>query len=313
MKTIVAALPGTLFGIAARRSGVVGVILLLVSDSQIASGANPKSVVLVPPFENQTKYHESISYEVGSGNRPDGPKRAYRVDRYTEAPRSLLEDGLGQIEGVTIVERQRVDALLQEAEFGRLSGLVDSEKAVRLGKLLGAHLVVMAAIVDLRDEQRNFRGYGIETRSTETLCSIRVRLLDIATGTVKFSKIVKGSKNLAESTYGGTASSDRHFAAIEDALQQLHDDAQFKRAVLGSSSAVAAGGEGEVEVEFAPKPDNCDIEINGKYVGGSPLKRRLPAGKEVKVAIRKGGYTDWEGTLVPEPGLRVTRELAPSR
>jgi len=278
------------------------------ADDPIPSGSDSrtKCVVLVPPFENQTKYHESISYEVGTGNNPNQPKRTYRVDRYTEAPRSLLEDMLGRIKGVTVVERQRVDAILQETEFGQLSGLVDSEKAIRLGKILGANVIVMAAIVDLRDEQREFHGYAIKTKNTETLCSIRIRLLNMSKGTIAFSKIVKGSKSLAKSSYGGTASSDRHFAAIEDTLRQLENDSQFKRAVFGAEAAPT--GE-QVEVEFSPKPDNCDIEIDGKYIGGSPLKRRLPAGMEVKLRISKAGHKTWEGVFVPEPGFRVTREL----
>ena len=44
-----------------------------------------------------------------------------------------------------------------------------------------------------------------------------------------------------------------------------------------------------VEVDFSPVPENCDIEIDGKYVGGSPLKRQLQAGKEYKIRISKGG------------------------
>ena len=49
----------------------------------------------------------------------------------------------------------------------------------------------------------------------------------------------------------------------------------FAAAVLGRKppTADAADGSGLIEVDFSPKPDNCDIEINGKYVGGSPLKR----------------------------------------
>src|SRR5262249_35656677 len=81
------------------------------------TGKPAKPVVLVPPFENQTKIHESISYEVATGTNPNSPKKRYAVDRFTEAPRSLFEDLLTRIEGVTVVERQRVDAMLVESEF----------------------------------------------------------------------------------------------------------------------------------------------------------------------------------------------------
>lgn len=218
---------------------------------------------------------------------------------------------LGNVEGVTITERQRVDTLLVESEFGQLSPLVDSEKAVKLAKMLGANLVVMGTIVDVREETKNFQGYGIKTANTEVLCQIRVRLLDMETGNVKFSKVVKGSKTYTKSSFGGTKSSDRHFAAIEVTLEKLGSDSQFRAAILGQkpAAAAAASADGVVEVDFAPVPENCDIEIDGKYVGGSPLKRRLQGGKEYKVRISKGGYMDWQGVIVPESGLRITREL----
>ena len=75
-----------------------------------------------------------IDYEVGTSSDPDQPRKRYiHVDRYTEAPRSILEDLLVDIDGVKVVEWQRVDALLQESQFSHNSGLVDTENAVQLG------------------------------------------------------------------------------------------------------------------------------------------------------------------------------------
>ena len=175
---------------------------LLVSGSNVpgqeSGGVTKKPVVLVPPFENQSKHHQNINYEVATGSNPDQPKRRFIIDRLTESPRSVLENMLGNIEGITIVERQRVDALLVEAEFGGLSGLVDPEKAVKLGKMLGANLIVMGTIIDLHDEVVTFQGYGIRTENTKVICQIRMRLLDIETGKVQFSKIIKGSQTYSK-------------------------------------------------------------------------------------------------------------------
>jgi hypothetical protein len=270
---------------------------------------------LVPPFENQSKQHQTINYEVGTGNDPDKPKRVFKVDRYTEAPRTLLENVLTNMDGVTIVERQRVDTLLAEAEFGRLSGLVDPEKAIQLGKLIGANLIVIGTISDLRDETKKFKGYGIATENVTVTSQLRLRVLEIETGKILFSKVVKGSRVYTKTNFGETKSSDRNFAAIEAAIEKTGEDADFRAAVQGkkrAANADAGGGE-LVEVDFSPKPDNCDIEIDGKYVGGSPLKRRLVSGKEYKVRITKTGYKEWNGAISAEAGLRITRELEPNR
>ena len=269
-----------------------------------------KPVVLVPPFENESKIHDQISFEVDAGTEDGRPKPAYMVDRLTQAPRSVLEDLLGDIDGITVVERKRVDAFL--AETGDMRALVDQEKAVKLGKLLGANVILMGTIIDIRNEKRRFKGYGIASEMMDVRCQIRVRILDIETGTVGFSKIVKGTKTYKASSYGSTNSSDRNFAAVEAALERLKDDSQFKSALFRKKADPAAA-DGLVEVEFAPKPDNCDIDIDGKYVGGSPLKRRLPSGKEAKVRIAKRGYDEWKGVIVPEDGLKITPELQSKR
>lgn len=274
------------------------------------ASAAKKPVLLVPPFENQSQVHQKVAYEVGTDQKKGRPVRVWMVDRLTAAPRSVLEDMLANIDGLTVVERQRIDAFLVETEFGAMSGLVDDEKAVKLGKLLGANLIVLGTITDIHEDTRDFQGFGVRTRTSEVKSQIRVRLLDIATGAIRFSKTLKGSKTYTQSSFGQTSSSDRASAAVEAALEKLADDEPFKAALLGKRAEATAD---LVEVEFAPKPDNCDIEIDGKYVGGSPQKRRLPAGKEVKVRIAKDGFKEWQRTISPEKGLKLTPELGPDR
>jgi hypothetical protein len=258
-----------------------------------------------------------IVYEVATNPNPNSPKRSFRVDRYTEAPRSILEDILSSIEGVSVVERQRVDALLQEAEFGRLSGLVDTEKAIKLGKLLGANFILMGSIQDVTSTTRQFSGYGIQTRNTVVRSAVRLRLVDIASGKVTYSKVTRGTAAFDASSFGGVTNSDVAYSVIEAALEQLRDDDGFKENIRGgrrlsgsrSEPVRAATRAGEVEVEFAPKPENSDVEIDGRYVGGSPLKRSFPAGAEIKIKISKAGHKPWEGRILVEPGLRITKEL----
>jgi hypothetical protein len=293
--------------------GVASMLVLsLLPVKLCAEGQRPKTV-LVPPFENLSTAKSMVTYEVATSSDPNNPKRSFRVDRYTEAPRAVLEDILGSIEGVKIVERQRLDAILLESEFGRLSGLVDPEKAVKLGKLLGADSIIMGSILDVRSTTRDFSGYGIRTRNVQVQSSLRIRVVDIATGKVTYSQIARGGSTYAASNFGGVSDSDVAYAVIEGALEQLRTDQTFKAAMVGGprTKPVPATAGGDIDIEFAPKPENSDIEIDGQYVGGSPLKRRLYAGKQVRVKISKAGYKTWEAVIMPEPGLRITRELDP--
>jgi curli biogenesis system outer membrane secretion channel CsgG len=267
-----------------------------------------RKVVLVPPFENLSKVKSMVVYEVATSSNPDNPKRLFHVDRYSEAPRAVLEDILQGIDGVTAVERTRVDAILLESEFGRLSGLVDSEKAAKMGKMLGANTIIMGSILDVASTKKSFSGYGIRTDTVVVRSSIRVRIMDIESGNLTLSKIVRGSVSYSSSNFGGVEDSDVAYSVIESTLESLRDDSEFKTAVATGQS----GGSGKltnVEVDFSPIPENSDIEIEGTYVGGSPLKKTLPAGKPVKLRIAKAGYKAWETTITPEDGMRITKEL----
>jgi len=309
-----------------RRGLLVGLALV----GMLAGGALPTSAadlsgeirdgetkVLVPPFENLSKAKAMIDYEVGTSSDPDQPKKRFiHVDRYTEAPRSVLEDLLVGIEGVKVIERQRVDAVLQESQFSHLSGLVDTEKAVRMGKMLGANVIVMGTVEDVRSEDKRFSGYGVRTENTKVTASVRLRVIDIESGDVTYSNRYKGNATFMKSQFGGTSSSDVAYQVIEAALEPLKGDDQFRQAVFAKQLARNKLGDAAMTgqaVEFAPKPDNCDLELDGNYVGGTPLKRALPVGKPVRVRITKAGFVPWEKTVVPEPGLRITPELAPDK
>jgi curli biogenesis system outer membrane secretion channel CsgG len=79
--------------------------------------------------------------------------------------------GLGQY---TVIERGMVEQVLQEQEL-QLTGAVDSETAVELGKLMGAQFVIIGSIV-----------------KTGTVYTINSRVIDVETGVVKIGENVQG-------------------------------------------------------------------------------------------------------------------------
>jgi curli biogenesis system outer membrane secretion channel CsgG len=292
---------------------LAGVALAVLATSVPANNAlqdGAKAIVLVPPFENLSKQHDWDKIDEADGTDPKKPRRQYKIDRYTEAPRALFEDAIVNTKGVSVVERKRVDTLLQEVEFGQRSGLVDAEKAIKLGKQLGANRIVIGTIANISEETKKFKGYGIQTENTVVSADLRVRMLEIQTGEVVYSKKVIGAVTYSKSTFGETKSSDRHFAAVKAAVDEISKDDKFKSALRGEKPVTEAK---QIVVEFAPKPDNCNIEIDGKYVGGSPHKEELLPGIEYKIRIAKSGYKEWTAVIVPKVGLKITPELEASK
>ncbi len=281
---------------------LMSLMILLVSGTQAQARK-----ILVPPFQNLSKAKSMISYEVATSSDPNNPKRSFRVDQYSEAPREILEDIILGIDGVEVVERQRIDSLLLEMDLGRFSGLVDVSQAVQIGKMLGADSVIMGSILYVRTRESKFSGYGIKTKNITVECSIRIRLIDIESSRVSYSKMIKGGNHYPSSSFGGIKDSDIAFSVIESTLEQLYDDDNFKQGIRGDNARNNGGT--MMDIQFIPIPDNCDIEIDGLYVGGSPLTYSLQAGKQVQIRISKPGFQVWERTIIPNPNLIVKPEL----
>jgi len=289
---------------------VVAMFLSAVKcDGAPADGA-AQPVILIPPFETASSHARGFGV---SNNANDDA-------------RGVLEDILVN-KHMKVVERQRVDAVLKEAEFSGKSTMADQEKAVKMGKMLGANVLAMGTILNVSSETQQSNGYGVRTRKTTVKASVRIRVVDIASGEISYSRVCNAQQSYDSSTNGGfgaTASSS-NFEVVKAAINQVsHDDALFSalRKVSGGS-AVAPSESGDestaskpktndektVEVSFEPTPAKCDVLIDGEYRGTTPLKLKLPV-KKMKITIRKAGFEPWEATLTPSDSVKkVNPEL----
>jgi TolB-like protein len=141
----------------------------------------------------------------------------------SEAPRSILENIIFELGG-TPVERTRLDAILKEQQFGHFSGLVDRRTAISLGKMLNARYIITGTIEKVSSETKNFSGYGIKTTQKIISTSIRIRMMDLETGEIVFSRSLQGEIPYLSSTYGSEASDNPAYEVIKEALKALYDD-----------------------------------------------------------------------------------------
>lgn len=193
--------------------------------------AEKGKVVFVSLFENLSKIKSSVSYDTGPRNDLDFRNKSMTVDRYSEIPRSLLEDTLSGW-GVKLVERQSLNKILEENQFTLLSGLVDSSTALKIGKMIGANMLICGTIIDINNKSKSFTGYGISTKTTQTICNLRVRVIDINTGGIIFSKTVKGTTSSTETSHGGEKDENEAVTSIENAIQEIAQDENFKKILL---------------------------------------------------------------------------------
>ncbi len=97
------------------------------------------------------------------------------LDPLRRALPHLLISQMHSSVGLKLVERERIQWLLDEIELSN-SGYVDQETAVRLGKLLGAHTIVLGSFMKLgKQMQLLARVVKVETGEIITVADVRGR------------------------------------------------------------------------------------------------------------------------------------------
>lgn len=188
-------------------------------------------IILVPPFENVTGVRSEIKIEKKSELDLDSHSIQVLADRYSEAPRTLLEDVLVSLPNVSVVERQQLDKLLLESQYSRTSGIVDQQYAISIGKQLGANAIAMGTIVDISTTDSVFTGYGVKTLTKTTVATVRIRIINISSGRIIFSKTIYGSDKYTTTNFGGNKRDDLAFQAIKNAMESLNSDVMFAKAI----------------------------------------------------------------------------------
>jgi hypothetical protein len=196
-----------------------------------------RPVVAVGPVENHTPAHDSLSFNQADRFR-SGPSAANRKAQATAPERicTTLEDILSRIDGIELVQHEQM-RFLQNRLKDKTDGFTPGEKIAALRNIPPASIIVLAAIVDLHDEKTEFKGYNIEMQSIETKCSLRLDVIDTASGSILFTKTLNASKTQTQSAAVTATTADAEFEAIKAALGNLENDQEFKSAVRGVRAA----------------------------------------------------------------------------
>lgn len=150
----------------------------------------------------------------------DGASREAHSKDLEEACRTMIEDAIAQ-HGGRIVERKKLDAILEETSFQENSGMVDPDSAIRIGRVLGANLLALGTVVNVDAQKKSFTGYGISTKSLVYEVSLRLRVVDVQSGEIIFSETSRGSAAETSSKYGGVQQMDGFFAALRNAIERM--------------------------------------------------------------------------------------------
>lgn len=150
----------------------------------------------------------------------------------------MLSNELGATNAFRIVERSKLEAVLQEQNLGA-SGRVAAGTGAKIGKLTGAQYLVAGTVTSYEENTKgtgggiSFRGVSLGGKSSEAYLAVDIRVINATTGEVDFVRTVEGrskgggvSIGLYRGGFGGSLSQENKTPAgkaIRAALVEITD------------------------------------------------------------------------------------------
>lgn len=108
----------------------------------------------------------------------------------------LVKDGT-----YTLIERSRIDAVLNEQNLGA-SGRIDPSTAAQIGKILGVDAVIIGTVTRLDLQTRQSGGsflFGIGGNSTDVDAYAQINIRMVSTTTAEILAVAEGTGNISQS------------------------------------------------------------------------------------------------------------------
>lgn len=151
--------------------------LAVIALSAASAAAGDKPTIGVAEFRNDT----SAAWWYGGAGRDLS---------------SMLANELASTEKFKVVERSKLDAVLQEQDLAA-SGRVSKSSAAKIGKLTGAKYLVMGTVSAYEENTRgsggglSFRGISVGGKKEDAYIAVDLRVVDTTTGEVAFTRTVE--------------------------------------------------------------------------------------------------------------------------
>jgi curli biogenesis system outer membrane secretion channel CsgG len=225
---------------------------------------------------------------------------------YTKRLPELIVDELVNSGDFDVLEREKLSSLARELDF-QAGALVDPGRAVEIGRMSGAQLMITGNIIENRQSSKTATSYGIKSRITNYYLKARLEVIDLTTGSKVFSNIaddlaVAKSTGLnvvgrGESTVGPNVASQLVNAMLENK--------RIRRMVESSG-----GGSAEpVLISINSIPEGADVEIDGVYLGNAGGEFEVSPGVH-EVSVSLPGHDTWTKKVKVRDGLSFTATLA---
>lgn len=188
-----------------------------------------------------------------------------------------------------------VDASLMAAAMDKLQKEPDFPRdfMLKLAKMTGATHLIYGTVSDLRKTSSSFKGYGIETNTTNYQLDVIIKMVDLAAQHTVYSNVYTGSyredKQFSISKIDHNIFQNLMTSALKQAAQDFYEvckpGPKNRVTVTPLPYTVTVNPVGEALTD----PAAAEIHVDGVRVGkgGSPIL--LPGGKHT-IEVKAQGY-----------------------
>ncbi len=225
---------------------------------------------------------------------------------YTRRLPELIVDELVNSGEFDVLEREKMASLASELSF-QAGALVDPGKAVEIGSLSGAQLMITGNIIESSSSSKRGTSYGITSTITRHYLKARIEVIDLTSGSKVFSRIADDTAVL-KSTGLNSVGRGEHSVGPNVAVLLVSAMLENKRIrkmieVAGGDAAVP------VSIRIDSLPEGADVEIDGVYFGNAGTEFEVSPGVH-EIAVSLPGHDVWNKKVKVRDGLSFKATLA---
>lgn len=188
-----------------------------------------------------------------------------------------------------------LDASQMTAAMQKLQNAPDFPKdfMLRLARETGATHLIYGTVSDMRTKTNSFKGYGIETQTTNYQLDVIIKMVDLAAQHTVYSNVYTGNYR-EQRPISGTQFDNNIFqnlmtSALEQAAEDLYDNCRPGRKnkikvtpLPYALTVVPSGG-------MFFKATEAEVFVDGTRVGNGGSSFLVPAGKHT-IEVKAAGY-----------------------
>lgn len=205
-----------------------------------------------------------------------------------------------------VVERDKLTTMVSELDF-QSSGLVDPKRAVEVGNMSGARLLVTGNIIDHRSNTAQNTAYKITTTTYTNHLKARMEVIDLERGVKIFSSVADGDTTMKKTgaNYVGTSEKELGTIVADKLVAAMMINPRIRRMIETSRNIDEPS---MAMIMVSSQPDGADVEVDGVYYGNAGSEIEVPAGLR-QISVTLPGFLPWTKKVKVRDGLKFNARL----